>query len=138
MKKNKKAFSLIEVLMATWILTIAVFWVYRLIWENSKVIGNSNTYLQTNNMITPLMECIENIWFDNFKNNTVTNYYFDFWPNLTWCFTWTTSTWMVFDNIEYEWTWNITGSWTTYIDWSLWVSTQTTWKITKDYKQIKN
>ena len=138
MKKNKKAFSLIEVLMATWILTIAVFWVYRLIWENSKVIGNSNTYLQTNNMITPLMECIENIWFDNFKNNTVTNYYFDFWPNLTWCFTWTTSTWMVFDNIEYELTWNITGSWTTYIDWSLWVSTQTTWKITKDYKQIKN
>ena len=137
MKKNKKAFTLIEVLMATMILTIAVFWVYRLIWENTKIIGNSNNYLQANNMITPLIECIENIWFNTFKNSTATGYYFNFWSDSKWCFTWTTNS-IVIDNIEYDMTWKIIGSWSTYIDWELWISTDTISKILNNYRQIKN
>ena len=136
MKINKKAFSLIEILIATSILSIAVFWVYRLIWENTKTISNSDNLLNANNMIFPLKECIENIWFDTFKSSTKINYSFNFWSDSNKCLTWATS--VNFNEIEYNLTWNITGSWETYIDWELWIYTDLTWNITKTYKQIKN
>lgn len=137
MKKNKNAFSLIEVLIATWILSIAVFWVYKLIWENTKIISNSDNYLLANNIIIPLKECIKNIWFDTFKSSNNINYSFNFWENSwTWCFTWTLQN-VILNNIEYQLTWNITDSWATYIDWELWVFSDLTWDIKKNYKQVK-
>ena len=57
MKKNNKAFTLIEVIVATGILMISVFWVYKLIWENAKLINNSDNYLQLNLLFSPLSSC---------------------------------------------------------------------------------
>ena len=60
MKKNIKAFSLIEVVIAAGILSVTVFGVYKLIGENHKLINNSDNYLTLNNLFIPLQECIKN------------------------------------------------------------------------------
>jgi hypothetical protein len=60
MKKNP-AFTLIEIVIATSILTITVFWIYKLIWENSKIINNSNISVKAT-LLFPIIEaCIENL-----------------------------------------------------------------------------
>ena len=97
-KKNINAFSLIEIIMASAILSITVFWVYKLIWENSKLMNNSENYLQLNSLFPVFQECIKNKWYSSFSDNTTTK--FNFWDNLNWCKT-DSSTWVVIDNIEY-------------------------------------
>ncbi|MDQ7009003.1 MAG: prepilin-type N-terminal cleavage/methylation domain-containing protein [Candidatus Gracilibacteria bacterium] len=57
--KNKKAFTLIEVIIASAILSITVFGVYKLIGENSKLINNSDNFLQLNNLFLNTEECIK-------------------------------------------------------------------------------
>jgi prepilin-type N-terminal cleavage/methylation domain-containing protein len=57
--KNLEAFSLIELVVATSILTIAVFWVYRLIWENTKLITNSNISTKTVLLFPVVETCIK-------------------------------------------------------------------------------
>jgi prepilin-type N-terminal cleavage/methylation domain-containing protein len=136
MKKiTKEAFTLIEVLIATSILTIAVFWVYKLIWENTKIINNSDNYLQANTLFPSITECIENIWFENFKWMTQNIYEFHFWPSNTWCFTGSSIT--TLDNIDYQLWWNITSSWAEYIEWNITVESDEIGTLTETYKQIK-
>jgi prepilin-type N-terminal cleavage/methylation domain-containing protein len=133
--ENKKAFTLIEVLIATSILTIAVFWVYKLIWENTKIINNSDNYLQANSLFPSITECIENIWFDTFKAITQNTYQFHFWATETWCITGNDI--VTLDNIEYTLNGYITWSGSNYIDWNIQISSDSIWKLTETYKQIK-
>lgn len=98
MKKNKKAFTLIEVIVASAILSITVFWVYKLIWENSKLMSNSENYLQLNTLFPVFEECIKNKWYSSFSDNSTTK--FNFWNNLNWCETWNSNS-VIIDNIEY-------------------------------------
>ena len=101
MKKNKKAFSLIEVIVASAILSITVFWVYKLIWENSKLISNSDNYLKLNSLFPVFQECIKNKWYSTFSSdsdNSEKN--FNFWTDLNWCEIWTGNK-IIIDNIEY-------------------------------------
>lgn len=75
---NKKAFSLIEVIVATSILSIAVFWVYKMIGENSKIVINSNNYLNTS-LLFPIIEtCIDSSWITTSK-------YIDLWSDYKSC-----------------------------------------------------
>lgn len=136
MKKTKKVFSLIEVIVAAGILSIAVFWVYKLIWENTKLINNSDNFLQLNSLFPSLEECINYIWFDSFKASSQTNYIFNFWATWTWCFTWNSNQ-FILDNNSYELLWNITWSWNNYIDWELNISSDWVWNNSKTFKQIK-
>lgn len=84
---NNKGFSLIEVIVATSILSMAVFWVYKMIGENSKIVINSNNYLNTS-LLFPIIEtCIDstsittskyiNLWNDykscNYSDSGVVN-----------------------------------------------------------------
>lgn len=99
--KSKIAFSLIEVIVASSILSITVFWVYKLIWENSKLINNSDNYLQLNSLFPVLQECIKNKWPSSFSSDSINSEkQFNFWSNLNWCEIWTTSN-IIIDNIEY-------------------------------------
>lgn len=79
---NKKWFTLIEIIVATSILTIAVFWVYKLIWENTKIINNSRLL----NNIQLLFPVIENCG-DNEKSIISDGrlYYLDLWVNWNKC-----------------------------------------------------
>ena len=99
MKKIKKAFSLIEIMISAIILSIAVFWVFKLIWENQKLINNSNSYKTATSLFIPFNECIDNIFWNN-KTTWV-----DFYLDLNNCSTWTIETWITIDNIEYYLNW---------------------------------
>ena len=100
MKKNRNWFTIIEIIIATSILTISVFWVYKLISENNKMINNSNIYLNTSMMIPLIENCIKN------KNptawtSTANKYYFDLWNNYKNCNTVLSETINTIDNIDY-------------------------------------
>jgi hypothetical protein len=103
MKNFKKAFSLIEIVVASIILTITVFWVFKLIWENQKLINNSDNYATSTSLFIPFKECIKNTSRWDTINNT-------FYINLNNCTRTTTETWIILDNIEYILYW----SWTTW------------------------
>lgn len=91
---NKKAFSLIEVIVATSILSIAVFWVYKMIGENSKIVINSNNYLNVS-LLFPIIEtCIESSWITMSK-------YIDLWSDYKSCTYSDSSVINKIDNIDY-------------------------------------
>lgn len=83
--KNKKWFSLIEVIIATSIISITIFGIYKLISENTKSVEKSNMILTTTNLFSVLENCIENnygswylyLWTDlkscNFQNSQIEN-----------------------------------------------------------------
>ena len=76
--KSKKAFSLIEIVIATGIFSVTVFWIYKLIWENNKIITNSNIYLTQNQTFENAIQCLK--WVKNLPWN-----YLDFWEDLKSC-----------------------------------------------------
>lgn len=134
--KQNNAFSLVEILVASVILSITVFWVYKLIWENSKIINNSDNYTQINYLFPNLSECINYIWFTSFKLSTTNNYDFNFWSSWTWCFT-GNSNQIIINNIEYRLSWEITNSWSEFIDWNLTIEADWVWNKSQTFKQIK-
>lgn len=139
MKNTKyltKWFTLIEIVIATTILTISVFWVYKLIWENTKIISNFDSFKQWESLFTSLEQCIDYIWFDYFKSSTNTWFTFNFWNDNNSCLTWATNK-IKIDNIDYELRWNITNSWSEFIDWDLFVYSEVTNEITKKFTLLK-
>ncbi len=134
MFKNKKWFSLIEIVIATSIISISVFWVYKLIWENTKIINNSSIYLQVNSLFPIFQECIENkITNFNLSNWTSTWIYIN--NNLIWCQV--INSWTIIDNITYFLSWTIIDSSDNYNKWILSISTDQTKTQTWEYLQIK-
>lgn len=92
---DKKAFSLMEVIIATSILSISVFWVYKMIGENNKIIKNSNNFLNKTLLFPVIEVCIKKSWIVNWKN------YIDLWVDLKSCSTQNTEIVNKIDNIEY-------------------------------------
>lgn len=135
---QKKWFSLIEIVIATSIITIAVFWVYKLIWENTKIINNSWNYLQVNSLFPVLEECIENLWFSSFPWVTTTEYDFNFWvnQNLDSCSI-SGGNKVVIDNIEYNLKWIIKNRTIDSILWELQIYSEETNTHTWSYQQLK-
>ena len=115
MRLNTKAFSLIEVLTATIILSIAVFWVFKLIWENGKLINNSEKYKTATSLFIPFKECMKNIYTWATIDNT-------FYINLNNCTSTAIETWIVLDNIEYTLYWS-------WITWSNFILEIISWEL---------
>ncbi|MBW7955041.1 prepilin-type N-terminal cleavage/methylation domain-containing protein [Candidatus Gracilibacteria bacterium] len=61
MKKTKKAFSLIEIIISTIILTIGVFGVYKLIGNNVNLISSNDNYKTFNDLYPNFKECITSL-----------------------------------------------------------------------------
>ena len=140
MIQNKRAFSLVEVVVATTILSMSVFWIYRLIWENSKILTHSSNYTQANMLFRSIEECIDNIGITVFSGSNIQNYKFNFWSDMNWCFVWELDP-VILDNIEYELSWTITNSWyvlwNKYIDWELEIYNDNVWELQNTYRQTK-
>jgi len=135
--KNKKAFTLIEVIVASAILSITVFWVYKLIWENSKIINNSDNYLQLNNLFLNLEECIKSKWYSNYSSDSLNSEKkYDFWNNLNWCNN-SSSTWVIINNINYYLNSKITATWSNYIDFELKIEWEWVWIEKKEFRLYK-
>lgn len=135
-------FSLVEVMIASAILSLTVFWVYKLIGENSKLISNKDTYVQKNILLSNIKECIEDIGFTTFKSSTQTSYSFNFWPTGYNCISDTYSSTYSFTGIDlagktYYLFGTITNSGATFIDWDIGVFEESTGKVNKTYKQLQ-
>ncbi|NDK08217.1 hypothetical protein EOM39_03125 [Candidatus Gracilibacteria bacterium] len=145
MKYNKRAFSIIEVVVSSIILSLSVFGIYKLIAENNKILNNSNNFLDANILITNITSCIENIGFDTLKTstfNTLTgSFYFE--NSLTGkCMTGTYDTDYTFNSVklnglDYYLYGKITNSGTSSLDWVIGVFNDSVGNVKKDYTQWK-
>jgi len=137
MKKIKKAFSLIEVIIAASILSVTVFWVYKLIWENSKLINNAWNYFQLNSLFPVLEECIKSKTFAWFASNSNWDTLkFNLWSNLNSCWIWNTPP-VLIDNVDYYLEWKIINKTLDFIDWELKISWDWVWTSTGTFKLLK-
>jgi len=134
MKYNNKWFSLIEVIVATSILTIAVFWVFKLIAENSKILANSNNFMQANFLLQPTKECLNKIGLTALFAEWST-VYLDLWNDWITCNIWNSTDLLVLDNIEYKIRADKESSWVDYINWNIIVNSNLNWEVTLEYLQ---
>jgi prepilin-type N-terminal cleavage/methylation domain-containing protein len=137
MRKIKKWFSLIEVIIATSILSISIFWVYKLISENTKIINKSSNNIQLNNILHTVTECIVNIWFWNFSPVIWTEYTFNLWINNDKCNTWSVDL-VNIDNINYDIKWIIIDSGNNYINWKISINDLEAKTLTWTFILLKN
>ena len=134
-KQNNKAFTLIEVIVAASILSITIFGVYKLIWENTKLISNKEQYSFANTFFPSLQECIEYTWTWWLAWNTT--YHFDFWENWDECNRTSSFTRnIILDNVEYTLSGTTSDDILTKINWTLEVSSDTVRPIQKQYTQL--
>jgi hypothetical protein len=131
---TKKWFSLIEVVIATSIISITVFWVYKLIWENTKIITNSTNYLQVTSLFPVMEECIENK-INNFPLAIWTNKDFYLDSNLNDCQL--INSWTIIDNITYYLSAKVMESWNNYNKWQISIWSDEVKTKTWIYLQIK-
>ena len=138
-KKNMSWFTLVEVMVATSILMLSVFWVYKLIWENAKLINNNDNYVQLNSLFLPLESCIEKIWYDGFWDKTIWKVYdFDFWNSqMNWCTNSSLSWIIILDNLEYYLSSTVLQSWVDFMDFETKIFADWVWSYTWSYKLIK-
>lgn len=140
---TKSGFSLIEVIIAAGILSVTVFWVYKLIWENSKLMSNSSNYVQLQTLFPALWECINslqvNTIHDFFVEPVWYTTHFDFGADLTECnISSSNSQRVVVDNIEYALEWKIVqNNAPDSIDWVLIIEWSGVWKETQNFTLIK-
>ena len=134
---SKKAFSLIEVVIATSILSLSVFGVYRLIWENIKLMNRSDIYLTANHFFPSLQECIKNTWFDYFKTQNILKYFLNFGSGGIECIFSNSESIVNLDNIEYTLQAQITSSGSNFIDWNLSVQNDDIGNIKQSFLQIQ-
>lgn len=136
---EKKAFTLVEIIISTIILTGWVFGIYRLLSINTNNLNNYDNQFQVNILFWNMQECIKSIWFDNFTGGV--NYSFNFWSSNNWCFTWSydyalSFSWVILDNKEYflYWSWIKT---TDTIDWQLFIKDFTLAEQSKNFTLYK-
>ena len=122
-KNNTFWFTLIEIMISTMILSIGVFWVYKLIGSNMSVITSMWNDMMIDSLVLNSKECLKNIWYENLKSWD-TKFFLDFWNDYTLCNTWIydntfSNSWMIIDNLEYYIIPEITNSWSTFIDFNI-------------------
>lgn len=142
MNQSTKAFSLIEVIIAASILSIAIFWVYKLIGENTKLISNNDNYLQANYQLQNITKCIDYFWETIFDTGSTQEYSINFGSGNTECLTgsYNTSfdfTGVTIDGIEYSLFMKTSATGSNYIDWEIGSFWEGVGKITTTYRQIQ-
>jgi len=141
MKKNKIAFTLVEVVVATSILMISVFGVYKLIWENSRLINNNDNYLQLHSLFPALESCIDKIGYNNFSYTFPSDIWktnkYDFWNNMNWCINNSSSWKIILDNIEYSLSSKVLSWGIDFIDFELEISWDWVWTYTWSYRLVR-
>lgn len=114
MNLSKKAFSLIEIIISISILTIWVFWVYKLIWNNMNLLSNNETSKTLESLYNPFWECLKYFWFENINTyNIWDKFSVNFWEDNLWCYTWSfdnnySFSWIKLNNQEFFLFWEIT------------------------------
>lgn len=140
MKKNTPWFTLIEVLVATSILSLSIFGIYKLIGENMRLIGNSSALSTAALLLNDEKECIKSFWYDAFWNSW--KYSISFWDDNGSCATWSYVTdysfsWVDIDSKRYFLSAEILLVSTGSRDWNLELFQEDIGKKQIDWKQVK-
>lgn len=141
MQKKHQAFSLVEVMIASFILTISVFGIYKLIGENSKIIQWNDRLMQAEMLLKNTTNCIDALWFTDFKNSSETDYSFNFWSDGLSCITWAylpnlSFSWVSLDASTYFLYGTITNSGSNFIDWEIKVYEEQLGEKKLEYTQL--
>jgi Tfp pilus assembly protein PilV len=100
MKKNKKAFSLVELIIATIVLTIGVFWVSALLTNTQNNINNVENFSKKETLFYSVFECFKSE--KDFSNSTDwATFYVNFWTDLKECDVNSTKTATTINNLDY-------------------------------------
>ncbi len=130
---EKKWFTLIEVIVSVWILTISVFWIYKLIAWNNNLVYNKNIELKSVWLLKTIKQCINH-------NNEITPwlYYIDLWVDYKSCGQINTETKNYIDSIEYiiE-TELLSDSMDNYYNWRIMIENWITKPLEENYLQKK-
>lgn len=135
MKKSKNWFSLVEIIIAWTILTVWVFWIYKLFWVNMSLLSNNETYTQAVNLEFPFKECLKNLWFSNFNTYSSGNYFIiNFWSGNLECNTWSynnnyTFSWVSISDNSYYLYWKISEKYNDKIKMDLNIYNSTIWNL---------
>ncbi len=141
MKQKKEFwFTLIEVLVATSILSLSIFGIYKLIGENMRLIGNSSALSTAALLLNNGKECVKSFWYDAFWNSW--KYGVDFWNDNLWCFTWSYSsdysfTWVTIDSKKYYISAEILSTSTGVRDWNFELFQEDIGKKQIHWRQVK-
>ena len=134
MKYIRKWFTLIEVIVATSILTLTVFWVYKLIWENNKLLSQSHNIQNSHYLYYPFVECLSNIWLSALKSES-DEIFIWFWLNNLDCVIVWSDTYVEIDKIQYKLRAYTNDQWDGYINWLLEIESDEWKKITNNFLQ---
>lgn len=101
MKNTKKAFTLVEIIISTIILTTGVFAIYSLLTINSNNLNNYDTLITSKDLFENMQECIKKIWITWFSSSQ-TWYSFNFWIDNNLCLTWSYNTSLSFSGVKLD------------------------------------
>lgn len=137
-KVNKKAFTLIEIIIATIILTAWIFGIYKLLSINVSNLNDYDNKAQINDLFINMQECIKSIWFSSFSAWTVS---FNFWADNKWCFTGAydsslSFSWVNIDNKDYFLYWSASLA-SDKINWQLFIKESSLTLQEKDFTLYK-
>lgn len=140
MKQNFQAFTLIEVIVATSILTLSIFGIYKLIGENMRLIGNSSALSTSALLLNDTKECLKSFGYDAFSWTAL--YSVSFGNNNLGCFTGAYNSDYSFsgvtlDSKEYFLSAEILNETTTGRDWKLEVYEAELGKKSLNWTQVK-
>lgn len=102
----KKWFTLVEVLVASMILSVVVFGILRLVNNNTKQTVNLEKNNEMFDVYSNSLECIKSLWYLYLSSYTATQS-LNFWNSWSSCFTWTYDINLSFSWIEIK----------SYFDW---------------------
>ncbi len=95
MKKNTYGFTLLEIMVASMILSIGVFGIYKMMSSNNLLLSDWNTKQEALSLFTPFTNCLENIWYDSLSGSfdSWNSFSLNFWEDNLSCLTGSTAPW---------------------------------------------
>lgn len=113
-----KWFTLIEIIVATSILTITVFWVFKLIAENNKILSSSQNVQNSYLLLQPFKNCLDSFSIAslNSQSNPI---YVSLGVNWDECEIWNSNSLVLLNNLEYQLVANKINFTTESIQWDL-------------------
>lgn len=144
MIRNKLAFSLIEIMVSTIILTVWLFGIYKLIWSNMLLLSNNETFVTAKTLNIPFRECLKSKSSDLFTASYISwsELSVNFWNDLLGCNLWSynslyTFSWITLNNEIFYLYWKITKKESTFIEMDLSIYNELTQNVLKKDNEKK-
>ncbi len=89
MKHNTSWFTILEILVAMIIMTIWIFWIYKMIGSNMVLLSTYEDKKEINSLFSPFENCLFALGYENFSGSEYhvwDTFSLHFWEKNIWCF----------------------------------------------------